>query len=70
MHICTSSCGKEFDCPVCEHGYNENDETRQSPNCSMSPREKNISEIDIIKNWYLKSWISDDEFIRLTNVIF
>lgn len=69
-HICTSSCGKDYDCPVCEHGYNEFDDSRVCPDCSLSPREKSIAEIAIIQNWYLKRYISFNEFLRLTDLIF
>lgn len=68
-HICTSNCRRNG-CPVCEHGYNENDDTRICPTCSMSPREKSIAEIEIIKSWYLKRWISLREYLRLTDLIF
>lgn len=70
MHICTSGCGKDFDCPVCEHGYHELDESRQCPTCSLTPREKSIGEMEIVKNWYNKHWVSYQEYLRLANLIF
>lgn len=70
MHICTSGCGKDFDCPVCEHGYNEFDDSRSCPTCDLSPREKSIQEAEIIQNWYLKRYISYREYLRLTNLAF
>lgn len=32
--------------------------------------EQSIQDYNIVKNWYLKSWISYGEFLRLTDLIF
>jgi len=69
MHICTSNCRRNG-CPICEHGYNENDESRQCPTCSMSKRERTLGEMDIFKSWYNKRWISYNEYLRLMDLIF
>lgn len=37
---------------------------------NMDSREKSIAEFEIIKNWYLKRWISLREYLRLTDLIF
>lgn len=68
-HQCTSNCRRNG-CPVCEHGYNELDDSRVCPDCSLTPREKSIAEIAIIQNWYVKRYISFNEFLRLTDLIF
>jgi hypothetical protein len=36
----------------------------------MDNRELSIAEFEIVKNWYLKRFISYKEFLRLTDLIF
>lgn len=64
MHNCTSRCNNDIDCPLCEHGK------EFCPSCDLSDRERSIAEMDIIKNWYNKRWISYGEYLRLTDLAF
>lgn len=36
----------------------------------VSLKEKSIQEIEIIKNWFSKGWISEKEYLRLVNLAF